>query len=252
MFSHPALVEYLLASLLMNRLFISASLVACLSVGTLAQTFDLANDFSATTQGNNGWTYGWSANQNVSTFNLFASHAVPNYRSDIRGWTEGAGTYSYIVKNEGATDYNFGGVANFEAGKVAFHPGNTSLDGFTVARWTSSISGAAVINTGFFTRFENANGQSTWAVLLNGVFLGSGTLSGFNASGGLLNRMVSLNLGDTVDFVVGNGGDGYTSDVNRVDATIQAVPEPFTLGLGLAAAGLFVRRRATRSRQVAV
>jgi len=51
----------------------------------------------------------------------------------------------------------------------------------------------------------------------------------------------------TVSFKVMNGFQGYTGNNDptgfRARLDMQAVPEPFTMGLGLAAAGAFVRRR---------
>lgn len=60
----------------------------------------------------------------------------------------------------------------------------------------------------------------------------------------------------TVSFQVRNGfpGSGGSNDPTafRARLSMQAVPEPFTMGLGLAAAGLFARRRLKSAARAAV
>jgi hypothetical protein len=58
---------------------------------------------------------------------------------------------------------------------------------------------------------------------------------------------LALGMGDTIDFLVGNGANTYVNDHTAINAQIMAVPEPSTLAL-LALGGVLVLHRARRQR----
>ncbi len=87
-----------------------------------------------------------------------------------------------------------------------------------------------------------------YAGALNGPVLATGSnLQGWNFTGnaGLRTYTYSFTATSNVTTIAFSMFSRPVSHVDNV--SLQAVPEPFTMGLGLAAAGVFVRRRLKKS-----
>ncbi len=125
------------------------------------------------------------------------------------------------------TLYNLAGNGWLQdAHQAAMYPGGAGQ--YAVARWTARRAGSfGVLAT--FTGICGHNGSKNATVDVhvqhNGADLpsGSGSLNA-NGGGNSLSVMtnVSVGVGDTIDFAVGNGGDGPLFDTTGVDVKVCA------------------------------
>ena len=82
-------------------------------------------------------------------------------------------------------------------------------------------------------------------VILNGMTeLFVDAINPGNLSAAYYSGSIELKAGDTIDFLVGDGGNGYGNDSTGIMAAITYVPEPSTSTLALI--GLGARGRAGR------
>jgi hypothetical protein len=132
-------------------------------------------------------------------------------------------------------------IAPIDASQILMHGGSV---GSAVLRFTATMAGTySVVGDWESLQF----GSTINKILRNGESLFSNTadVSTFSLSD------ISMNVNDTIDFVVDSGLDGIGGDSTGLRATITAVPEPTTLALfGLGGIGLAIAKR-RRTRKVA-
>ena len=119
------------------------------------------------------------------------------------------------------------------------HPGPTGQ--YSILRFTASATGTYAINGAFSYMASNTTDVH---VLFNGSTIFSGVSDSAHPSTGFSFSQV-LSAGQTIDFAVGNGGNGYTGDSTLLSATL-AVPEPASWALmiaGFTMIGAAARRR---------
>lgn len=218
-----------------------------------AQTYDAAGDFSATSNPNGVWSYGYE-NTLGGTFNLYTAQFAPT--ANIAGWNNNiSASVPLVIKNFGATpDSSFADIV-LQPGQLAFHPG--PQDQFSVVRFTAAQDGLFSLASGFVP--VTTDGTTTDVhVLENGLSLFDGNVSGTYLTpngAAYANTALSLHAGDTLDFAVGYGADGnYGSDATGISATLVAAPVPeasttvslglmLALALGLGAVAVARRRK---------
>lgn len=185
------------------------------SVG-MAGTYDIAADFSAETNPNGAWSYGWSESRG-SAFNIDTEPAHDYSWGNYVGWL--APNYAAAPINIGyaVTDINHPTV-NIPAGTVSFHPGPSGQN--SVIRWTAPASGTYKI-MGWFTGNDFAYPTTTDVAVLHGTTeIFSGAINSYRVP---LNFSLTerVNAGETIDFTVGFGTGGYAGDTTGINATIQ-------------------------------
>lgn len=194
--------------------------IVLLPGATLA--YDAAGDFSTGSNPNGTWSYGYSYGVG-STFILDTTNTT-SYGPGLAlgGWmgnvdsTPGA-NYPYALKNFTASTVANNGSTIFQPGQLGLQPGESNLE--SIVRWTAPFSGAFNINVTFSGC--NVLGDSVNVyVLTNGSSLFSSTVSPSPAS---YTGSQSILAGDTIDFVVGNGGNGQNDDTTGMAATITPV-----------------------------
>src|SRR5262249_52385820 len=113
------------------------------------------------------------------------------------------------------------------------HPADVA--GFGVVRFVAPSSGSFVVTAGFLGRDQGQPAPTTDVhVLLNGTSLFDETISGFGPrSNKSFAATLPLTIGDTLDFVVGNGQNGHQNDSTSVAAVITAVPTPSPVVVGV-------------------
>jgi hypothetical protein len=178
--------------------------------------------------------------------------------SDAGSNPHGVYTYGYQTTLGGAlTAFTYGGAINGQpgawtspsvetylgvydtGGSTLLHPGPTGQ--YSILRFTVAVAGTYLINGAFGSEGGNTTDVH---VLFDGSTVFSGLSDGSHLSTGF-SFSQAFTAGQTIDFAVGNGGNGYQGDSTLLSATL-AVPEPASWALmisGFAMIGAAARRR---------
>ena len=220
----------------MKKFLVNMCLNVVLLVGSTAianaGSYNPTTEFSLTNGNPNGvWTYGWMPSD-FSAFHLFTN---PIHNPAFDQWyTPGmSGDYTPTV------GYNYHNSPQYgvPAGDLMLHPG-PNLQA-SLVRFTAPTTGSFNIDGQFL---PGDTGQMSVGVREGGTFLFQHTDSGaFNLD------HTSLNVGDTIDFVVYGGyGFGSTPLEVTISPASSTVPEPSTvmlLGGGIAIVALIKRAK---------
>lgn len=244
-------------------LLMALALVAGVGSMSVAQTWDLAADFSTISNPNGAWSYGAYLEDSYNswygpayaypTFGTWAGVASLGYYGNTDSLDCGV-----IFYNPTEDDY-VNGTQWLRAGEVALYPALYGTAYNPIVRWTAT-SDKTVSISAFFSGHQEAT--TDVHVLLNGDMTDGPTYSGTHlldaiidgnlgasdlgvdttgpAPSAAYNGVVSVVAGDYIDFVVGYGEiANYSADLTGLSVTISAVPEPTSLSLlGCALAGL--------------
>ncbi len=197
--------------------------LAALGIGTAtgaaaqATSWAAAGDFSAASNPNGAWSYGWSASRG-SAFNL---DTVATTVSGVNVWNYSATQVEPDVFFNGTSNtINPSGTNPIPAGTLAFHPGPIGQN--AIVRWTAPSTGAYAIGATFTGRDFVGPTTTDVAVLSNGGLLWSGEVTGYLAMQSYAASRLDLIAGDTLDFTVGFGTDGtYSYDSTGLSADIS-------------------------------
>ena len=222
----------------MKTLTLSALLVSML-VTAHASTWNLADDFSYSSNPKGQWSYGWSATLGGKFVldTIFEATLFNTSGGSATGWRGDAylsdGDYYPIVmrylgdpgKDVSALDgYVASGPGTGEviirqrSGGVVMHPAPAA---YAIARWTAPQADIYFISAMFY----DVNGLATTdvhvardsALLFSGSVNGARSTQAWNSA----NSGIWLAAGETIEVIVGNGGNGYSSDSTGVDLIIR-------------------------------
>ncbi len=220
-----------------------------------AQTYDAAKDFSAVSNPNSVWSYGYE-NTLGGALTLYTDHFAPT--ASTTGWYKNiSSNVPFVLKNFGTVpDSRFADLV-LQPGQLAFHPG--PQDQFSIVRFTASANGLYNLSAAF-TPVTSDGTTTDVHILENGTSLFSGFVTGtYNAptSAPSFSGVLNLKSGDIVDFAVGYGANGnFLRDSTGISAVLApaAVPEASSivslgvlLALGLGGAALSARRQSAAS-----
>ncbi|HIJ86238.1 MAG TPA: LamG domain-containing protein [Desulfuromonadales bacterium] len=202
---------------------VGALLFGGAAVVQAAQSFDLAKDFAIKKNPNGPWSYGYSATRG-SAFKLFnTTFDQMIYGGHMIAWQlpygdpTFAGAEQPIVKALEAIDQHWSVFT--PTGTVTMHPGPAGDN--SVIRWTAPETATYKIDGAFTGR--DINGTTTDVAVLSGnVQIFSENVFGFNNPYPFTATM-PVHKGQTVDFTVGYGGNGYICDSTGIAATITKI-----------------------------
>jgi len=189
-------------------------ILGCLAVGLCfleeAAAYQATTDFSIAGNPNGTWSY------LVSGSLLAVPQANCNSNLGIACWQNGLGppNFAGILQNTTASPWN-PGFLTLNPGAFDVDPENNTN---VTIRWTAPSTGSWAYS-GFFSGLDTTSNVHTTSVVLNSsTTLWTIPINGFG-SGSSFSGTVSLNAGDTLDFVVATGST-YTSLGTGFDATI--------------------------------
>jgi hypothetical protein len=185
---------------------------------TITKTYDPTADFSYYLNPDGVWSYGYR----TSATGSFTQYGTRGNFSGIDYWyLANAGGQPDLGKNTS------GAVSGFvPAGAFIMHPGDTAALQSYVSdlRWTAPDAGTYSLNAAF-TLVDTRSPDVTVSVVLNGTTLFTQNLTGTGASAAT-NSQISVNTGDTLDFIVANHGtahDGQFTQLNVQLTTAHAM-----------------------------
>ena len=200
-------------------------IAAALAAPAAAVTYDPHADFSTAANPNGAYTYGYEATLG-GTLTNFTNGGAAN--GQAQSWTSPSVDQYLGVYNRPTT--------------LLQHPGPAGQ--YSVLRITVATTGQYVVN-GVYSNGDNAS--TDVHVLTNGVAAFNGAVNGAGSSSSFGFTQL-LAAGSTVDFAVGNGGNGDNNDSTLLSATVGSVPEPASWALliaGFGMVGIAARRRST-------
>ncbi len=141
-------------------------------------------------------------------------------------WNGEAGPEPCVARNE--TNYNIQGSGiTWVPGQVSLHPGPSGLYG--VLRWTAPQAGQYAVNAKFKGIAEKAT--TDVHVLHQGKAIFDDAINvGDRGNEAACEKTVSVQAGDTIDFVVGWGNGGYGGDTTALAATIHSGATVYDVG----------------------
>ena len=183
-----------------------------------AQIWDLNDDADALTNPGGQWSFGFTNDDSDPTaFVAYTNSFVTG--SGLRIWDDGGGPPHPNVA------YNTtGGIleGHILPGMWNMHPGDDADGDYAKIRWTAPGSLDANTLIGVAGEFRlGAGGQNEFIILHNSTPILGPVVT-------LSNQVIQIpsftvNPNDTIDFVVGNGGDGQINDATSVDFEIREV-----------------------------
>jgi len=199
------------------------SIVFANVVPAVAAEWNAANDFSSTSNPSGPWTYGWSTNPGVD-FSPYG-HEAPYSAclpTVIDQWYEPltVDPVPHLSHSTSPTALTCGGFQDVVPDELLLHPGPTGEH--SVLRWTAPYTGLVDVDASFVGR---ALGGTTTDVHVfhNGSSLFSGNVNGTGVPTSFQLQGRYVRAGDTIDFTVGDGSNGYLSDTTGLSASISLV-----------------------------
>jgi hypothetical protein len=211
--------------------------------------FDPAAQFSATTNPNGVWSYGY---EHVPLGSPFTLLTIPTPNPSVPGpvvnsWN--SPSFGLVGVYDNGTNVNQSLTLGSETSlfiphEIAMHAGPN--DEYGMVQFTAPAAGNYDI-AGTFEGLDTAGTNSTVYLLKNNVPLISGSVIGFGPISDvpLSAGPFALNFGDTLTYAVGGSAiDTMTGLLPGAQVSAVAVPEPTSIAVvALGGAALLARRR---------
>lgn len=189
-----------------------------------ATTWDASADYSITNGNPNGvWTYGYcpaDISGGSASFVPYANQGV-GFAGPLLFWFTGSNPLlvekGLIAYNPQDTDYN-PGWGLFPAHWLGYHP-SAAADRPSV-RWTSPVAGTVTVE--IHCRAGSAATTTDEHLFVNNVEVWTDFINGSTQPEILTRQTIAVAVGDLVDFVGGDGGNGYGSDMTGFTLVIAS------------------------------
>jgi len=223
----------------MKTIFWSALLLAASVTAYASSTWSLAENFSYSTNPGGQWSYGWSTTPSGKFIldKIFEAILYNTSGGSVTGWRGDSylsvgDHYPFILRYSGDPGKNVSVLDGYAAsgpgtgeviiqqrsGGVVMHP---APGAYAIARWTAPAAGTYFISATFYDACGHATTDVHVAhnsgLLFSGKISGAGSTQVWNSA----DAGIKLAAGDKIDAIVGNGGNGYTSDSTGVDLVIR-------------------------------
>jgi hypothetical protein len=187
--------------------------------------FSAAGDFSAESNPNGVWSYGW-CDKYGGEFRLYTDKVTNHPLTELRGWRSKGGPGAVFNTSKQVLYPDNKSVA-IQPGQLSFHPGPNGE--YSMIRWIAPQSGRFEI-AGAFTGLSGYNG---WPPTTTDVHVLYNSASVFDSFINVQDRgneapfkiEKSVRQGDTIDFVVGYGNGNYNCDTTGLEAVITSSPQ---------------------------
>lgn len=211
--------------------------------------FLLSADFSTTSNPNGAWQYGKKASE-TGVFVTTGSMSIANGKMVGWGGTLSEPFFPFVLKNTTGADV-LDDTTLYRKDSVALHPSRGGE--WAVVRWINPTASSYRVSADFLDIVNDLPATVDVRVLKNGASIFSSSLNGTQLATSF-EKELFLNVGDTLDFQVGNGGNDYIFDHTELGVAISAVPEPASIAVWLAGTGLvsFVVRSRRKSSEANV
>ena len=134
------------------------------------------------------------------------------------------GSFPYVAHNGTNSTIPYGNTTSYPPGQLGMHPGPNGQ--YSVIRFTA-LQAVLIDIEGSYFKIDSL-ATTDVHILDNGGSIFDGALGTLSTVAFSLQQ--SVVAGETIDFAVAYGGDGFFNDSTGLSATI-AVPEPSSLGL---------------------
>ncbi|MCC6428076.1 MAG: hypothetical protein IT435_14800 [Phycisphaerales bacterium] len=211
------------------------------AIASARPVYDAAADFSATSNPNGVWSFGYQTTLGTG-FNLETLSG--NYLG-VDYWLMGPTIHDLpgaFHNPSSTTNVNYGS-AIFDPGMLILHPGASGE--YSLARFTAPVAGSYQVNIGFIGQDLIGGTTTDVHVWVNSSSVFSGAINGYHATASPGVMVVSLQANETIDAAVGYGFNSYNADSTGLDFRVEIVPSPGAaalMGLG----GLIAIRRRRR------
>ncbi|MFO1484723.1 MAG: LamG-like jellyroll fold domain-containing protein [Verrucomicrobiaceae bacterium] len=185
---------------------------------------DVARDYSTTSNNGPVWSYRWIPSTDVNTaYDPAAANANllsgpnPTGGDGVNLW----GSNPKVSYN--TTDVFVGGTFDFTPHQFGMHPGPSNE--LAVARWTAPHAGQFAVSGTFYG--TDTSPTSTDVHIFHNATQLTGTdkrtVNSYRGDGVSHTQIITVAANDTVDFLVGPGGNGYNSDSTGLAASVVEV-----------------------------
>ena len=121
--------------------------LAAFTLPTTASAFDAAGDYSATSNPNGPWTYGWSYGLG-GTFHTDITNSLAWDSTPLTSWLGNeSGSFIPQVLHNGTASPVTLVVSTYQPGQLGLQPGDSNE--FAIVRWTASAAESISIATTF-------------------------------------------------------------------------------------------------------
>jgi len=224
------------------------------SAASVFAQYDPSAQFSSVSNPDGVWSYGTESVPLGSPFSLLpinltlAASPLP-----IDAWEAPAVGELGVFDNgtpltETMSDLTDNAI--YQSGMLAMHPGPNGE--YAIVQFTAPANGIYTFQ-GVFEGIDTSGTTTDVHLLVNNAVVASGNAVGYGPTSDvpLSFGPVLLNLGQTLAYAVGDGGNGSAFDTTAlINAQVEAtaVPEPSSFGLfALATAGFVLRHRSSRT-----
>lgn len=208
------------------------SLLVCslLSAPVSAQVYDVTRDFDPAHNPAGVWTYGYCATPNTPfapfTVNGAVSYQDGDNAMHLNGWQNGFDPNLGVFQN--GTGRRFQGrTTSYEDGEIAMHPGRSRE--MCLILWTAPAKGLYKVQATFRM---NSTGKTDVHLVIKGNEVINTLLSSPSDTVHYSSKAVEFDEGETINFAVGDGGDGYRYDTTGLAARVEAVNVESDRGAG--------------------